>query len=79
MSLNKANYSDTEAPLDLNLSITNDIVSSKIYDKHDDFKFLNSNVSHFLMEIFLARLPMLLLTPFLFGLSVWVFIFDIKL
>ena len=31
--LNKANSSDTEAPfLDLNLSIKNGIVSSKIYD-----------------------------------------------
>ena len=30
----------TEAPfLDLYLSITNDIVSSKIYDKWDDFNF----------------------------------------
>ena len=38
--LNKANASDTEAPfLDLNLSITNGIVSSKIYDKRDDFNF----------------------------------------
>ena len=38
LQLNKANSSDTEAPfLDLNLSITNDIVSSKIYDKWDDF------------------------------------------
>ena len=36
----KANSSDTEAPvLDLNLSITNGIVSSKIYDKRDDFNF----------------------------------------
>ena len=34
------NSSDTEAPfLDLNLSITNCIVSSKIYDKQDDFNF----------------------------------------
>ena len=33
IGLNKANSSDTEAPfLDLNLSITNGIVSSKIYD-----------------------------------------------
>ena len=33
LQLNKANSSDTEAPfLDLNLSITNGIVSSKIYD-----------------------------------------------
>ena len=33
LQLNKANSSDTEAPfLDLNLSIANGIVSSKIYD-----------------------------------------------
>ena len=32
-----ANSSDNEAPfLDLNLSIKNGIVSSKIYDKRDD-------------------------------------------
>ena len=40
LQLNKANSSDTEAPLlDLDLSITNGIVSSKIYDKQDDFNF----------------------------------------
>ena len=40
LQLNKANSSDTEAPfLDLNLSITNGIVSSNIYDKRDDFNF----------------------------------------
>ena len=40
LQLNKANSFDTEAPfLDLNLSITNGIVSSKIYDKRDDFNF----------------------------------------
>ena len=40
LQLHKANSSDTEAPfLDLNLSITNGIVSSKIYDKRDDFDF----------------------------------------
>ena len=40
LQLNKANSSDNEAPfLDLNLSITNGIVSSKIYDKRDDFDF----------------------------------------
>ena len=38
--LNKANTSDTEAAfLDLQLSISNNIVSTKIYDKHDDFDF----------------------------------------
>ena len=40
LQLNKANASDTEVPfLDLNLSITNGIVSSKIYDKRDEFNF----------------------------------------
>ena len=40
LQLNKANSSDTEAPfLDFNLSITNGVVSSKIYDKQDDFIF----------------------------------------
>ena len=38
--LNKANSFDAEVPfLDLNLSITNGIVSSKIYDKRNDFNF----------------------------------------
>ena len=42
LQLNKANSSDTEAPfLDLNLSITNGRVSSKIYDKRDDFETVN--------------------------------------
>ena len=40
LQLNKANSSDAEAPfLDLNLSITKGIVSSKIYGKRDDFNF----------------------------------------
>ena len=40
LQLNKANTSDTEAPfLDLHLSISNGFVSSKFYDKHDDFDF----------------------------------------
>ena len=40
LQLNNANSSDTEAPfLDLNLSITNGVVSSKIHDKRDDFNF----------------------------------------
>ena len=40
LQLNKANASDTEAAfLDINLSIYNDIVSTKIYDKRDDFNF----------------------------------------
>ena len=37
---NIANTSDTEAELlDLYLSIYNGIVSTKIYDKHNDFDF----------------------------------------
>ena len=40
LQLNTANTSDTEAAfLDLHLSISNDIVSTKIYDKRDDFDF----------------------------------------
>ena len=40
MQLNKANSSDTDAPFfDLHLSISNGFVSSKIYDKRDDFDF----------------------------------------
>ena len=46
LQLNKANSSDTEAPfLDLNLSITKGIVSSKIDDKRDDFNFEIVNFS----------------------------------
>ena len=38
--MDKANTSDTEAPfLDLHLFISNGFVSSKIYDKRDDFDF----------------------------------------
>ena len=38
LQVNKANSSDTQAPfLDLNLSITNGMVSSKIYDKRNNF------------------------------------------
>ena len=40
MQLNKAYTSDTEAPfLDLHLYISNGFVSSKIYDKPNDFDF----------------------------------------
>ena len=58
LQLNKANSSDTEAPfLDSNLSITKGIVSSKIYDKRNDFTFEIGNFP-FLMEMFLTPLPM---------------------
>ena len=47
LQLNRANSSDSEAPfLDLNLCISNSIVSTKIYDKRDDFDFGIVN-SHF--------------------------------
>ena len=40
VQLNKANSSDTEAPFfDLHLIILDDFVSSKIYDKRDNFDF----------------------------------------
>ena len=42
LQLNKANSSDTEMPfLDLNWPISNGTVSTKIYDKRDDFDFVN--------------------------------------
>ena len=46
LQLNKANASDTEAAL--NLSIYNDIVSTKIYDKRDDFNFHIVNFPSFM-------------------------------
>ena len=40
LQVNKANTSDTKVPfLDLHLSISNGLFSSKIYDKRDDFDF----------------------------------------
>ena len=43
LQLNKINISNTEAAfLDLHLSISNDIASTKIYDKRDDFDFETS-------------------------------------
>ena len=45
--LNKTNTSDISAPfLDLDLSINNGIISSKIYDKRDDFDFNIVNYPH---------------------------------
>ena len=47
LQLTKANTSDTEAAfLDLHLSIFNDIVSTKPYDKRDDL-ILKLSISHF--------------------------------
>ena len=58
LQLNKANPSDTEAAfLDLHLSISNDIVSTKIYDKRDDFDYEIVNFT-FEMAMFLAQHPM---------------------
>ena len=69
LQLNKANSSDSETPLlDMNLSIKNGIVSSKIYDKRDDFNFKIEKNSHFLMEMFLAPLPMVYIFLSLFAL-----------
>ena len=59
LQLNKANTSDTEAAfLDLHLSISNKIVSTKIYDKRDEFDFeivnfpfLDGDVRVFVVEV----------------------------
>ena len=58
LQLNKANTSDTDAAfLDLHLSISSDVVSTKIYDKRDDFDFEIVNFP-FLMVMLLALHPM---------------------
>ena len=58
LQLNRANTSDKEAPfLDLHLSISNDIVAAKIYDKCDDFDFEIVNFP-FQMVMFLALHPL---------------------
>ena len=61
LQLNKANTSDTEAAfLYLHLSISNGFVSSKIYDKRDDFDF---DIVNFPVLDFFSVLP---LTGFIF-------------
>ena len=66
LQLNKANSPDADTPfLDLNLSITTDIVSSKIMKKGDDFNFEIVNF-YFLMEMFLSPLPMVYIILSLF-------------
>ena len=65
LQLNKANTSDTEATFfDLHLSISNDIVSTNIHDKRDDFDFeivnfpfLDGDVPHYTSyEIYISQL-----------------------
>ena len=51
LQLNKANTSDKQANfLDLNLSIENGYVTTKIYDKRDDFNFNIVNFPFFLVQ-----------------------------
>ena len=47
LQLNKANTSDTKAAfLDLHMSVSYDIVSTKLYNKRDDFDF-ELSISYF--------------------------------
>ncbi len=47
LTLNKANTTDSEAAfLDLRLSVTNGSITTKIYDKRDDFNFSIVNYPH---------------------------------
>ena len=58
LRLNIANTSDTKAAfLDLHLSISNYIISTKLYDKRDDFDFEIVNFP-FYMVMFLPLHPM---------------------
>ena len=60
LQLNKANTSDTEAAfLDLHLSISNDIVSTKIYDKRDDFDFEIVNIPFLDGDFEIVNIPFL--------------------
>ena len=62
LPLNKANISDTEAIfLDLYLSISNDIVPTKIYDKRDDSDF---EITIFPFKMAMKNVCFLFLTPF---------------
>ena len=62
LQLNKANTLDTEAPfLDLHLSISKGFVSSKIYDKRDDFDFDIDNFP-FLDEYVVMLMTLILVT-----------------
>ena len=46
LQLNKANVSDSEASfLDLHLSISDDFVKTKIFDKRDDIAIVNFSIS----------------------------------
>ena len=59
LQLSKTNISDTEAALlDKHLSISNGIVSAKIYDKPGDFNFEIVNFPFFFMLMFLDLHPM---------------------
>ena len=68
LQLNKANTTDTEAPfLDLHLSLADEFVSSKIYDKRDDFDFDIVNFP-FCILTFLAVIRMVYIFRNLLGL-----------
>ena len=52
LQLSKANNSDTEAAFyNLHLSISNDIFSTKNYDKRDDFEFETVNFPFFAGDV----------------------------
>ena len=58
LQLNKTNTFDTDAAfLDLHLSISNDIISTKIYDTVTTL-ILKLSISHFKMVMFLSLHPM---------------------
>ena len=68
LQLNKANISDTEALfLDSHLSVANGFVSSKLYDKRDDFDFDIVNF-RFWMVTFLVVLLLVHTSLMLLGL-----------
>ena len=65
LRLNKIKSSDTEAAFsDLHLSISNDIVSTKIYDRRDDFDFEIANFPFLVMLLALHSMESIFLNSF---------------
>ena len=65
LRLNKTKSSDTEAAFsDLHLSISNDIVSTKIYDRRDDFDFEIANFSFLVVLLALHSMESIFLNSF---------------
>lgn len=79
MAVKKPNASNAEVSvLDLHLSILNEFLSSKIYDKRDNFDF-NIEIYHFYTVMSPASLLMVFASLNLFALLGWLVIWLISM